>query len=75
MKKEIEPLFEKCISLFGTGGFSKSVEEEEIDFHYTGFRLTKDQCGDKFMTESFNLEEKKEDIIYEILMKYSGVEW
>jgi hypothetical protein len=68
------PISEKCISLFGTGGYSTS-ENEEIDLIYTGFRLTKDNCGEEFMTESFNMEESKENMINEILKIYYGIEF
>jgi hypothetical protein len=68
------PISEKCISLFGTGGYSTS-ENEEIDLIYTGFRLTKDNCGEEFMTESFNMEESKENMINEIFKIYYGIEF
>lgn len=67
------PISEKCVSLFGTGGYSTS-EAEEIDMRYTGFRLTKDNCSDEFMAESFNMEESTESMIYEILRAYYGIE-
>jgi hypothetical protein len=67
------PISKKCVSLFGTGGYSTS-EVEEVDLIYTGFRLTKDNCSDEFMTENFLAEESKEGIIYEILKVYYGVD-
>jgi len=65
------PINNKCVSPFGTGGFSTSIDEE-IDFHYTGFKLTKDKCSDEFMAESYGGSEEK--IIDEILKQYYGVE-
>lgn len=70
---ERTPISEKCVSLFGTGGYTTS-ENEEIDLIYTGFRLTKDKCGEEFMVESFNMEESKENMIYKILKTYYGIE-
>jgi hypothetical protein len=63
----------KCVSLFGTGGFSTS-EVEEVDLIYTGFRLTKDNCSDEFMTQNFLAEESKEGIIHDILKVHYGVD-
>ncbi|AOV08026.1 DUF6843 domain-containing protein [Sporosarcina ureilytica] len=68
------PISHKCISPFGTGGFSTSAGDVDIDFRYTGFRLTKDKCSDEFMTENHGLGENAEKIIGEILQEYYGVE-
>ncbi|MFK2825133.1 hypothetical protein QYG89_05450 [Bacillus sp. B190/17] len=68
------PISNKCVSPFGTGGFSTSKGDEEIDFHYTGFKLIKDKCSDEFVTESHGSEENEEKIIREILKQYYGVE-
>ena len=63
----------KCVSLFGTGGYSTS-EVEDVDLIYTGFRLIKDNCSDEFTNESFDMEDSKERMINEILNIYYGVE-
>jgi|SRR5699024_215171 len=68
------PINNKCVSLFGTGGFSTSVGDEEIDIHYTGFKLTKDNCSEEFMTEIHGMGENVENIIQVILRDYYGVE-
>jgi hypothetical protein len=68
------PISNKCVSLFGTAGFSTSAGDEEIDFHYTGLKLTKDNCSDEFMKESHGMGENAEKIIHEILKDYYGVE-
>lgn len=67
------PISEKCISLFGTGGYSTS-ENEEIDLRYTGFRLTKSQCSDEFRDEHDQTDKSQQTIIGEILNKYYGME-
>lgn len=73
-KGDRTPINNKCVSLFGTLGFSTFDDDEEIDLNYTGFKLTKDKCSDEFMTESNGAEESQEEIIREILKHYYGVE-
>ncbi|RDU38716.1 hypothetical protein DRW41_03925 [Neobacillus piezotolerans] len=68
------PISNKCVSLFGTGGFSTTSGHEKIDLRYTGFNLTKDRCSQEFMTAIHGWEEKKETIIHEIVKEYYGVE-
>lgn len=68
------PISTKCVSSFGTGGYSSTEGEKKIDFNYTGFRLTKDKCGNAFIKESFGMGENIEWIIPEILKQYYGVE-
>lgn len=68
------PISDKCVSLFGIGGFTTSAGDEVIDFHYTGSKLTKDNCSDEFMTENHGMGENAEKIISEILKDYYGVE-
>lgn len=67
------PISDKCVSLFGTGGYSS--ENDEIDMKYTGFRLTKDECGDAFVTESHSWSDDSiNEIFREVLKTYYGVE-
>jgi len=68
------PINNKCVSLFGTGGFSTSYDNEEIDFIYTGFQLTNSNCGDEFMLESHGNGENVEKFIQDILKNYYGVQ-
>jgi len=68
------PISNKCVSLFGTSGSTKFVDDEEIEFLYTGFKLTKDHCGDEFMLERHGMGENVENIIREILKDHYGVE-
>ncbi|WP_059170272.1 hypothetical protein [Bacillus sp. FJAT-27445] len=68
------PISNKCVSLFGTGGFSTTVGHEKIDLHYTGFKLTKDSCSQEFMTEAHGTGENADNIIHEIVKDYYGVE-
>ncbi|WP_409275904.1 DUF6843 domain-containing protein [Neobacillus sp. SCS-31] len=68
------PISNKCVSLFGTGGFSTTSGHVKIDLRYTGFKLTKDRCGQEFMTETYGSGENKENIIDEIVKEYYGVE-
>ncbi|MFD1848566.1 DUF6843 domain-containing protein [Oceanobacillus bengalensis] len=65
------PISEKCISMFGTGGYTTFTEGEEINLVYTGFKLTKSKCGNEFVLESYGAEEK-ERMIREILRRYYG---
>lgn len=53
----------KCVSLFGTAGFSTTAVNETIDLRYTGFKLTKDSCSEEFMTETFSWGEQLENIL------------
>lgn len=66
------PISDKCISLFGTGGFNRYIGDEEIDVTYTGFRLTKNQCSVEFMVEDYSSIENAEMIGDEILKDYYG---
>jgi hypothetical protein len=68
------PISDKCVSSFGTRGYSSYDGEEEFDLRYTGFKLTKDKCSDEFITEGYAEEESEEKIISEILKRYYGVE-
>ncbi|QCR31131.1 hypothetical protein [Lysinibacillus sp. SGAir0095] len=65
----------KCVSLFGASGLTKTVGDEEFDFIYTGFKLTKDNCSDEFMAESHGNGESAEKIIRDILKDHYGVDY
>lgn len=65
---------DKCVSIFGTGGYTTSVDDVSIDLRYTGFKLTKDDCSEEFMTENHGMGGNAEKIIHEILKDYYGVE-
>ena len=45
-----------------------------INLHYTGFKLTKDQCSDEFMMENHGMGENSDEIIREILKDYYGLD-
>ncbi|WP_053366322.1 DUF6843 domain-containing protein [Bacillus sp. FJAT-27245] len=68
------PISNKCVSVFGAGGFSTTRGHVKIDLSYTGFKLTKDRCSEEFMTEAYGMGENKENIIHEIAKEYYGVE-
>lgn len=66
------PISDKCVSLFGTGGFNRYIGDKEIEFTYTGFQLTKDQCSVEFMEKDYSSIENAEMIADEILKDYYG---
>lgn len=67
------PIPDTCVGTFGTGSFSSS-ENSETDISYTGLKLTKDNCGEDFMLNSYYDEENKSTIIKRILKKYYNVD-
>jgi hypothetical protein len=67
------PISKECVSLFGTGGYSTS-ENEEVDLIYTGFKLTKVQCGEEFMTSNFGFSDSFEAIKHSVLKRFYGID-
>lgn len=59
-----------CISLFGTGGYSTTEKNQQIDIIYTGFNLTKDECSEEFMLGNHDHQESNDNAISEIVEKY-----
>lgn len=68
------PISNKCVSAFGMSGYSTFMDDQEFDFIYTGFKLTKDHCSDEFLTENNGMGENAGEIISEILKDYYDVE-
>ena len=68
------PIDNECVSRFGMGGYSTFMDDQAFDFIYTGFKLTKDQCSDEFMTRNNGMGEGAGNIIQEILKDHYGVE-
>ncbi len=64
---------ETCTNLLGSGGSTRSTDDgEEINFEWTGFKLT-DTCREDFRTENHHAHpEQFDEIVYEILNKYYG---
>jgi len=59
------PIDENCISLFGTG----ATQREGYEIIYTGFKLTKDNCSEEFMTTAFPME-KEEHLISKLFQQF-----
>lgn len=64
------PIDETCVSIFGTGRFSRTIQGEEIEFIYTGLKLTKDHCSEAFMTTPFANQLNE----YYVLKTYYGID-
>ena len=68
------PINDQCVKLFGTGEFSMEHGNQEIELKYTGFTLTKNQCGEEFINSEFNVDDSKEQFINDILKHYYKVD-
>lgn len=64
------PIDETCVSIFGTGGFSRTIQEEDIDIIYIGLKLSKDNCSEAFMTAHFDSQLNE----YYVLKTYYGID-
>lgn len=68
------PIDNKCVSGFGMAGYSTFMDDQAFDMIYTGFKLTKDQCSEGFMTENHSMGEDAGEIIQEILKDHYDFE-
>ncbi|WP_369293545.1 DUF6843 domain-containing protein [Alkalihalophilus lindianensis] len=70
------PISETCVSDISTGGFELFVEDNKnINFNYTGFKLTQNYCSEDFMSEVHGKDRGNyHKIIGKILKEYYGVD-
>ncbi|WP_409304986.1 DUF6843 domain-containing protein [Peribacillus sp. SCS-155] len=60
------PIKQECVHTLGNGG----VTADGADFIYTGIQVTKNQCGEEFMSEGSGNKEYSSEIYDEIISTY-----